>query len=86
MRVVNEAENESVKGTAHLLSPAETARFLGVSSRHLRALNSCGRLPAPIRLGRCVRWCRAELVAWCEAGAPVRDEWHQIRGRNHVCT
>ena len=77
MRVVNGTEE---MGRGQLLSPEETARFLRVSTRHLRALNASRRMPAPIRLGRCVRWSRNELLAWCEAGAPVRDTWDAMKG------
>jgi excisionase family DNA binding protein len=61
------------------LNAEEVAKLLGISSRHLWALNSSGRLPRPIRLGRSVRWRIEELRAWLAAGAPVRDRWETIR-------
>jgi predicted DNA-binding transcriptional regulator AlpA len=38
-----------------MLSAEELAEMLGVSSRHIWALRSAGKIPAPIRLGRCVK-------------------------------
>lgn len=57
------------------LPAADTANLLGISLRHLRALDASGRLPRPIRLGRAVRWNLAELRAWLDAGCPPRAEW-----------
>lgn len=61
------------------LAAAEVAGLLGVSLRHLRALDASGRLPRPVRLGRAVRWNRAELAAWLDAGCPPRAEWQARR-------
>ena len=58
----------------------EAAQLLGISERHLWALNSSGRLPQPVRLGRSVRWRRQELLAWLEAGCPSRDRWEAMSG------
>jgi excisionase family DNA binding protein len=65
------------KGLA--VDAAELAKLLNVSLRHVNAMNASGRLPRPIRLGRSVRWPRAELEAWIAAGAPSRDAWEQKR-------
>ena len=62
---------------------AELAKLLHVSLRHVNALNSSGRLPKPIRLGRSVRWPREELVWWIAAGAPSRDAWEAMKGGPH---
>ncbi len=61
------------------LPAAEVAKLLGISERHLWALNSSGRLPRPIRFGRAVRWPVDELRAWLAAGAPERSRWESLR-------
>ena len=61
------------------LPAGEVAKLLGISERHLWALNSSGRLPRPVRLGRAVRWNLAELRAWLEAGCPERSRWEVTR-------
>lgn len=61
------------------LSAGEAAQLLGISVRHLWALNAAARLPRPIRFGRSVRWSLDELRAWLAAGAPERAEWEASR-------
>ena len=62
-----------------LLSSVEAAKTLGISVRLLQSLNSSGRLPMPVRLGRRTLWAADELRAWVAAGAPSREKWVQIR-------
>ena len=74
------SNNTQTQSSERLAIPAsEAAKLLGISERHLWALNTSARLPRPIRLGRSVRWNRAELEAWLVAGAPRRDRWEQIK-------
>ncbi len=61
------------------LASADVAKLLQVSERHISSLNSSGRLPRPIKLGRSVRWNAAELKRWLDAGAPSRDEWEAMK-------
>lgn len=60
-------------------SAAELAKQLHCSARHIAALNASGRIPAPIRLGRCTRWLRSEIVEWLAASAPCRDKWEALK-------
>ena len=41
----------------------------------LRVAIDTGRMPAPIRIGRAVRWGYDELRAWVAAGCPQKDLW-----------
>jgi len=61
------------------LPAADVAKLLNVSERHLWSLNSSGRLPRPLRLGRAVRWPVEELRDWLAAGAPERSRWEAMR-------
>lgn len=56
------------------------ARLLGISRSSFWKLNSAGKVPAPIRLGRATRWSRRELGLWLEAGAPSRERWEEMKG------
>ena len=62
-----------------LVDAVEAARLLGISRAHLYALLSSGRLPAPVRLGRAVRWHRDTLIEWVRAGAPAPERWQALR-------
>ena len=61
-------------------SAKELANRLGVSLRHIRRLDSAGKLPKPIRLGRSVRWPAVEIESWLDAGAPDRKLWQAMKG------
>lgn len=61
------------------LSAETAAALIGVSLSHFYQLHKTGRLgPLPVRLGRAVRWRRKELVAWMDAGCPVRARWQAL--------
>jgi excisionase family DNA binding protein len=49
-----------------LLDPAQAARYLGTSERHLRRLWQEGRLSA-VKIGRRVRFTRRDLDSFIEA-------------------
>lgn len=55
---------------AQLVDVDTVAAMLGVSSRMVRQLRDCGKLPKPVSLGRLIRWRRTEIVEWLEAGCP----------------
>jgi prophage regulatory protein len=59
-----------------LLDVSAVAAMLSVSVNTVWTMDSTGRLPSPIRLGRrCTRWRRGEIGAWVKAGCPPRDRW-----------
>lgn len=62
-----------------LLTYRQTAEFLGISENHLIRLNNAGKIPAPIRMGRSIRFSQQELQDWIAAGGPPRVEWDKIR-------
>ena len=63
------------------LNAKQAAAMLNVSVRQLWRLNSTARVPRPIRLGHCVRWRRAELEAFVQAGCPTREKWECLNAR-----
>jgi predicted DNA-binding transcriptional regulator AlpA len=71
---------------ALLLSAKQAAALCGISPATWARWNAAGRIPAPIRLSPgCVRWRRAELVAWCDAGCPDRHSWEAMKAANNTC-
>lgn len=76
--------NGTSKGVNPLQSPLvfsaqQLADCLGVSLRHVRRLDSAGKLPKPIRLGRCCRWSVQEMEQFLAAGAPDRKTWQAMK-------
>lgn len=59
--------------TQLLISAKELAQTLGLSKRQIHRLNSCGKLPAPVRIGGSIRWVQDEISAWIDAGCPDRQ-------------
>ena len=68
-----------------MLTADEFAATLRISRAHFWRLESEGKLPAPVRLGRAVRWDRRVVEAWLDAGAPPRQQWEQIALRGAKC-
>jgi len=58
-----------------LLTAKQVAAVLQLSLRTVWNHLSAARLPEPIRIGSRVRWRRAELTDWVEAGCPDRKTW-----------
>jgi excisionase family DNA binding protein len=58
-----------------LLTVEQAAEMAGVGKRSWWRFSSSGKAPAPVRIGRSVRWRRAEIAEWIAAGCPrVRRE------------
>jgi len=55
------------------------ARLLHLGRATIWRQLATGRLPAPVRIGRSVRWRKAEIEAWIEAGCPERAKWDTLK-------
>jgi predicted DNA-binding transcriptional regulator AlpA len=74
---------------ALLIPDTDAAALAGVSRATWHRLRAAGKVPPAVRLGRAVRWRRAEVVAWIGAGCPDRRTWEALtaqRGRLRVAT
>ena len=69
----------SLAVTEKLLTAKEVGQMLSLSKRQIFRINSCGKIPAPVRIGGSVRWRQSEITAWIQAGAPDRETWNSIR-------
>ncbi len=56
------------------------ATLLCISPRQVSRLNSAGKLPPSITLGRCRRWRVDEVREWLAAGGPPRSRWNLRSG------
>lgn len=67
------------QGTEKLLTAKAVGEMLSLSKRQIFRLNSCGKLPAPIRIGGSVRWAESTIAKWLQAGAPHRKTFEAIQ-------
>ena len=65
--------------TCQLLSAKALGQMLSLSKRQVFRLNSCGKLPAPIRIGGSVRWAESTIAKWLKAGAPDRKSFEAMQ-------
>lgn len=72
--------NPPAQTEARLFDADQLAELFGCSRRHVERMDSAGKLPAAIRIGRLKRWKQAELRAWLDAGAPDRRTWESRQG------
>ena len=67
-----------------LLTVSALAGCLSVSVRQAHRMNKAGLIPAPLRIGGCVRWREDEIAAWLKRGAPARSEWEKQQATQTV--
>ncbi len=56
-----------------LLTAKAVGEMLSLSKRQIFRLNSCGKIPAPVRIGGSVRWAESTIIEWLQSGAPDRQ-------------
>lgn len=66
---------EPNENTDELIPDTQLARLLSISRSMVHKLRSTGRLPEPVRLGRCLRWRSAQIREWIAAGCPNPQTW-----------
>jgi predicted DNA-binding transcriptional regulator AlpA len=64
-----------------LISDLDAAALCGVSRATWHRLRASGRIPPGVKLSRCLRWNRAEILAWVEAGCPDQRIWSAMKGQ-----
>jgi excisionase family DNA binding protein len=70
-----QSTNSSSVSATQLLTVREVAAALRISSRQVWKLLSSGRLPAPVRLSRSVRWRASDIAEFIRLGCPARDRF-----------
>lgn len=76
MSTLRGTESTAVPSEPLAVSALGLARMLSCSVRHIRRLDSMGRLPKAVTVGsRLKRWIVREIQDWLEAGSPSREDW-----------
>ena len=72
--------NTQTNQSCQLISAKELAKMLSLSKRQIHRLNSCHKLPAPIRIGGSIRFdLEGDIKPWLAAGAPDRKTWEALK-------
>ena len=79
-----DVQESSAANQAELMTVGELAKRLRVSVRQVHRLNTASLIPAPLRIGGCVRWRGNEISEWMSFGAPIRAEWEQRQAAQSV--
>ena len=53
-----------------MLDVQAVAEMLGCMPRHVYRLSDSGKMPSPVKLGALIRWNRAAVEEWIDAGCP----------------
>ena len=64
---------EAVRAAPMMMTAEEIAECLQVSTRTVWRLKAKGDLPKSVKVGRAVRWRRADILQWIEQGCPATD-------------
>ena len=78
-RLTDALERQGATPPPELVDLAGVAAMLGIGERTARRLDTTGRLPRPLKVGKCKRWRIEELRDWLQAGAPPRQRWEQMK-------
>jgi len=73
-------EKTNTRNEIQLLTAKELGTLLNLSKRQIFRLNSCGKMPVPIRIGGSVRWVNSTIQSWIDMGCPDRQSFEAMRG------
>ena len=61
-------------GHPETLTTCQVADLFQITKRHVQRLVKQGRMPRPVKLGRCSRWVKSDLIEWLKSGCPPELE------------
>lgn len=65
--------------TEKLLTAKAVGEMLSLSKRQIFRLNSCGKIPAPVRIAGSVRWrLETDIKPWISMGCPDRKSFEAL--------
>ncbi len=70
---------ENAFESMQLLNAKALGQLLSLSKQQIFRLNSCAKIPRPLRIGGAIRWSAEEINSWLSAGAPDRCKWESIK-------
>ncbi len=73
------AKNESNQNTQFAINAKAFGQRLALSKRQIFRLNSCGKIPAPVKIGGSVRWKISDVELWLEWNCPDRRTFESMQ-------
>ena len=71
--------NTQKNQNCQLISAKTLGQMLSLSKRQIFRLNSCGKIPSPIKIGGSVRWDESTIAQWLKSGAPDRRTFEAMQ-------
>lgn len=71
---------ETINANCQLLTAKDAALLCRLSKRSWFRLHSCGKVPAPVRIGGSVRWRKSDIELWLSMDCPDRKEFQARKG------
>ncbi|MFC1761808.1 helix-turn-helix transcriptional regulator [Planctomycetota bacterium] len=65
--------HQQTNQTEQLWRVSQVKMPTGLSERTIWRLCDSAKMPAPIRIGRSVRWRRSDILRWIQLGCPNRE-------------
>jgi predicted DNA-binding transcriptional regulator AlpA len=69
--------NEALQ-TETLIDVSMLAEKLSAHEVTIRRWQVSGKIPAPVRIGRSVKWRLSEIDEWIQADCPPRTKWEMM--------
>ncbi|MFX1562892.1 MAG: helix-turn-helix transcriptional regulator [Promethearchaeota archaeon] len=69
------SDKQTINQTCQLLSAKMLGDMLSLSKRQIFRLNSCGKIPAPVRINGAVRWKLSDIELFLQWNCPDRQEF-----------
>lgn len=70
---------QKTEKTTQLCDAKTFGQRLSLSKRQIFRLNSCAKIPKPIKIGGAVRWRLSDIELWLEWNCPDRAEWEAMK-------
>jgi predicted DNA-binding transcriptional regulator AlpA len=65
--------------TTQLIDAKTLGQRLSLSKRQITRLNSCGKIPAPVKIGGAVRWRLSDIELWVKMDCTSRSDFEARR-------
>jgi prophage regulatory protein len=62
-----------------LLNAKILGEKINLSKRQIFRLNSCGKIPAALKIGGSIRWRQSDIELWLEMGCPDRKTFEAMK-------